>query len=88
MTLLYPAASCLVASALIAVGDYRTIIGNAVENEMTMRMLLVKVPGDHILRVLGVNANFLHPFLGKLRHKAVAFFAVRKTMCIFRGERY
>ena len=41
VTLLYFATNCLVASALIAVGDYRTVIGNAIENEMAMRMLLV-----------------------------------------------
>ena len=86
MTLLYPTTCSLVASALVTVGDDKTVIGDAVEDEMAMWMLLVKVPGDHILRVLGVNAHFRHPFLGELRHKAVAILAVGKAMCIFRRE--
>ena len=54
---------------------------------MTMRMLLVEVSGDNILRILWIYPHFLHPLLSKLRHETVAFLVIGKTVCIFRRKR-
>ena len=54
---------------------------------MAMRVFLIEVPGDHVLRIRRVDTHFLQPFFGELSHEAVAFLAVGEASGIFRGER-
>ena len=56
----------LAAEAVVPVGYGLAIIVDAVERNMHMRMLLVKVPPDDVLRILDTHA--FHIFPGNLRH--------------------
>lgn len=62
MTLLNPVARYLVASSLVAVGDNRAVVGNSVENEMAVRMFLIK----DILRIRRIDTHFMQPFIVEL----------------------
>ena len=57
------------ADAVIFVRDEMTVVVDAVENEVTVRMLPVVVTNEDILRVLNVHSP--HVVIGYLAHQIV-----------------
>ncbi len=72
-------ADTLASETVVPIGNGLAVIVDAVERYMYVRMLLVEVPPDDVLRIL--DAHPLHILTGNLRYDCIV-----QPWCIFLGK--
>ena len=74
-------ADFLIPTEIVLVANRLAVIIHSVENDMTMRMLTVDMPGDDVLRVF--DAHQFHIVMGDLQHQRIIRL---QAFAIFRRE--